>query len=351
MKKHAILFLLSAFILAGCSSGEKKRSNFAEGTKSLPRTEAGKVGVNQDSIDRYLDFIETGGQEFHSFMVLREGKVIVERWWGDHAPDKPHIMNSVSKSFAATAVGFAIAEGLLTINDPVISFFPDQLPEEVSPYLRQLTVWHLLTMSVGQETQSKRDKDNDWIKDFLAHPIVHEPGTQFRYNSMASFMLSAIVQKLTGEKINDYLTPRLYEPLGIEGVRWEENAEGVNVGGWGMYLKTEDMAKFGQLFLQNGVWNGEQLLPQGWAEEASSYQVANSNDSPEEIKENPTDWNQGYGYQMWRTMHNGYRADGARGQEIIVLPDYDLVIIYTGHVSDLAKTFNKVWDTILPGVK
>ena len=344
--KQLTSILLCVFFLS-CNFN----SNFAPGTSSLPRTSPEKVQVNTEGINDFLSAIEDSGQEFHSMMILHKRKVIAEKWWNGHTPDSLHKMFSVSKSFTAAAVGFAIAENYLTVNDKVISFFPEDLPDTISPYLAQLRVHDLLTMSTGQEREpdrSYRNENDNWEKLFFNTPIIYQPGTRFHYNSMASYMLSAIVQKVSGEKIFDYLTPRLFEPLDIHNISWEENSQGVNVGGWGMNLKTEDMAKFGQLFLQNGSWNGTQLLPEGWAEEASAYQIANSDENPEQIGANPTDWNQGYAYQMWRTKHNGYRADGANGQEIIIIPDADLVVIFTANLRDLGEAFNIVWEKLLP---
>jgi CubicO group peptidase (beta-lactamase class C family) len=168
---------------------------------------------------------------------------------------------------------------------------------------------------------------------------------------MATFMLSAIVQKVTGQKLTEYLQTRLFGPLAITGYKWDESPEGINVGGWGLYIKTEDMAKFGQLFLQKGVWNGEQLLPPGWVEEASSWKIV-SGPAGNETYQNPeSDWTQGYCYQMWRCRHNAYRADGANGQFIIVIPDSDAVVAMTANVRDMQAEINLVWKHILPALK
>jgi CubicO group peptidase (beta-lactamase class C family) len=196
---------------------------------------------------------------------FRHGKVIAEGWWDPYKPDLRHTLYSTSKSFTSTAVGFAVSEELLSVDDKVISYFPDQLPDSVSPFLADMTVKDLLTMSAGQSpdpTGVIRSSGPEWVKSFLACPVNNEPGTTFLYNSMATYMLSAIVQKVTGEMVLDYLRPRLFEPLGIEGMNWEISPEGYNTGGWGLLLKTEDMAKFGQLYLQKGMWNDKQVILQ-----------------------------------------------------------------------------------------
>jgi CubicO group peptidase (beta-lactamase class C family) len=172
---------------------------------------------------------------------------------------------------------------------------------------------------------------------------------------MATYVLSAIVQKVTGEKVIDYLYPRLFRPLGIVGATWQESPQGINTGGWGLYLKTEDLAKMGQLFLQKGEWNGRQLLPAEWIEAASSAQVeslpAGVRRENLKVKAKDSDWLQGYGYQMWRCRHNAYRADGAAGQYIIVMPDQNAVIAITANLGDMQAEINLVWKYLLPALK
>lgn len=231
----------------------------AQNSSPLPRSTPEAEGVSSEAITRFIEAANSSKHEFHSFMLLRHGKVISEAWWAPYRADLKHTMYSVSKSFTATAVGFALSEKKLSVNDPVISFFPEETPAQPSEFLKRLKVKDLLSMSVGHKTDPTFDiasKNENWIKAFLNTQIVDEPGTKFLYNSAATYMLSAIVQKVTGQQILAYLKPRLFEPLGIEGIDWEIDPQGINVGGWGLRLKTEDMAKFGQLFLQKGVWNG-----------------------------------------------------------------------------------------------
>ena len=166
-------------------------------------------------------------------MLVRHGKVISEGWWKPYSPDLKHTMYSLSKSFTSTAVGFAVQEKLLTVNDKVISFFPEEVPDTISTNLAQMTVKDLLTMSAGMDpdpTFRVAGKEGSWVSIFLRTPVLNEPGSKFLYNSLATFMLSAIVQKVTGEKVIDYLTPRLFEPLAITGADWEVNPQGINTG-------------------------------------------------------------------------------------------------------------------------
>jgi CubicO group peptidase (beta-lactamase class C family) len=339
--KTNLLTLVLLFIVHSHLAGQNKIS--------LPRSTPEEQGVSAAAINVFLDSIAKSDHEFQSFMLVRHGKVIAEAWWNPYRPDLKHTLYSLSKSFTATAVGFAKAEGKLALSDKVISFFPDQLPVSVSPYLQQLTIKELLTMSVGQEPDPTFEvtKTNDWVKTFLALPIKNEPGSRFLYNSMATYMLSAIVQKATGQKIFDYLQVRLFEPLGIAGIDWETDPKGVNTGGWGLRLKTEDIAKFAQLFLQKGKWNGKQLLPAGWAEEASSAQIIQHPDYSQ-AKRDSSDWEQGYGYQMWRCRHNAFRGDGAFGQYAIVIPEHDAVIAITSETMDMQGELNLIWKILLP---
>ena len=289
----------------------------------------------------------------HGFVFLRHGKIIASGWWNPYKPDLKHTLYSTSKSFTATAVGFAVSEKLLTVDDKVISFFPDDLPDTVSPFLADLRVKDLLSMTAGMDpdpTSAVIRKDSNWVKGFLSTPIVNKPGTKFLYNTLATYMLSAIVQKVTGEKIIDYLTPRLFTPLGIEGMDWEEDLRGINTGGWGLRLKTEDMAKFGQLFLQKGKWNGKQIIPAEWIEEATTSKIDQAPDMPQEKKDS-SDWTQGYCYQMWRCRHNAFRADGAFGQFIIIMPDEDAVIAINAETPNMQDEINLVWNYLLPGMQ
>jgi CubicO group peptidase (beta-lactamase class C family) len=349
MKKSylQVLILIALIALNSCKPKETVIT-------SLPRSTPEAEGVTSSDILDFIEATENSKNELYSFMVLRHGKVVSEGWWNPYRSDLKHTMYSTSKSFTSTAAGFAVTEGLLSVNDKVTSFFPDQLPDTVSEYLESLTVKNLLSMSVGQEpdpTFQVVTRDSNWVKTFLALPIKKKPGTEFLYNTLATYMVSAIVQKVTGRKVIDYLKPRLFEPLAIEGVDWEEDANGINVGGWGLRVKTEDMAKLGQLYLQNGVWNGKQILSEAWIKEATTAVIQDSAPYLPEEKKDSSDWAQGYGYQFWRCRHNAFRADGAYGQYIIVIPEKDAVIAITSETPDMQDELNLVWKFLLPALK
>jgi len=316
----------------------------------LPRSTPEKEGVPAKAI---MDFVQAAGKsknELHSFMVVRHGKVIAEGWWNPYAPSLKHTLYSTSKSFTAAAVGFAVTEKKLKLTDKVMSFFPpEEVPNPLPANLSDLTVQDALMMSDGMDPDpsGKVGLSADWAKTFMTTPIVNKPGTKFLYNSAGTYMLSAVVQKVTGEKIIDYLRPRLFDPLGITGEDWETSPQGVNTGGWGLRLKTEDMAKFGLLYLNGGRWKGKQILPKSWVKDATTAHILQdpkiSNPS-----DGDGDWVQGYCYQMWRCRHNGVRADGAFGQFIIMLPDQDVVVAIQAETPDMQDEINLVWQYLLP---
>ncbi|MGA2747216.1 MAG: serine hydrolase [Verrucomicrobiota bacterium] len=321
----------------------------------LPRGTPEEQGVSSAGILAFLEAVAKSRHEFHSFMMVRHGYVVAEGWWTPYAPGRNHMLYSLSKSFTSTAVGLAVTEGRLKVDDTVTSFFPGDLPGSVSDNLAALRMKHLLTMSAGHATDSTPiiTKEENWVKSFLSLPIVHEPGSVFLYNSGATYMLSAIVQKVTGDKLIDYLRPRLFEPLEMKGMSWETCPRGINTGGWGLSVQTECLAKFGQLYLQKGRWKDRQILPAAWVEEATTFKIqqpATGNASLEEVKKT-SDWHQGYCYQFWRCRHNGFRGDGAFGQYAIVLPERDAVIAITSESADMQGELNLVWEFLLPALR
>ena len=286
-------------------------------------------------------------QDLHSFMLLRHGCVVAEGWWHPYRPETPHMLFSLSKSFTSTAVGLAVSEGRMSIDEPLLKFFPAAAPRKISPNLAAMTVRHLLSMSTGhdQDTTWQTFRRPDPFKNFLSLPVEHAPGTHFVYNTAATYMLAAIVQQVTGQTLLDYLTPRLFAPLGIQGATWDTHPNGVNFGGWGLHLTTEDIARFGQLYLQQGQGQGQQLIPSAWVAQATAKQVENGNDPH-------SDWAQGYGFQFWRCQPPGvYRGDGAFGQYCVVMPEQDAVLAMTGGVTDMQIPLQLVWEHLLPAMQ
>lgn len=314
----------------------------------LPRSSPEAQGISSSAIRAFVEAADKEINTLHSFMLVRHGHVIAEAWWRPEAADKPHVLWSLSKSFTSTAVGLAAAEGKVSLEDPVLKFFPSEAPADPSDNLKAMRVRDLLTMSGGHDVEPKFNIDaGPSVKDFLAHPVTHPPGSWFRYNTPGSYMLSAIVTKVTGQTVLDYLKPRLFEPLGIDSPEWGATAEGYSFGGYGLFIRTEDIAKFGHLYLQKGKWSGKQLLPEKWVEAATSKQV--DNDKAPSGK--TADWQQGYGFQFWRCQHNAYRGDGRDGQICLIMPEQDAVIAITAQTGQMQTELDLVWDKLLPVFK
>ena len=320
---------------------------FVTSHQRFPRSRPTQQAVSAKGLLRFLDRIARERIELHSLMLVRHGHVVAEGWWNPYRPDLSHRLFSLSKSFTSTAVGFAWAEGRLRVDDPVLSFFPEEDSPVARENMRGIEVRHLLMMGTGhvEDTSPKlRELGGDnWVHGFFQCPVQREPGTHFVYNNGATYMLSAIVQRVTGQTLLDYLTPRLFRPLGIDHPTWESCPRGINRGYSGLKVTTEDIAAFGQLYLDHGRWRGEQLIPEAWVAEATKVQLANGTDPN-------SDWAQGYGYQFWRSRHGAYRGDGAYGQFCFVMPDQDAVLALTSGMSDMRPIFDVVWDELLPAL-
>jgi CubicO group peptidase (beta-lactamase class C family) len=314
-------------------------------TPSLPRSAPEAQGLSSAAVLTFVEAAARESEHLHSVMLVRHGHVVAEGWWAPYAADRPHMLFSLSKSFTATAVGLAVAEGLLSLDDPVLSFFPAERPAEVGANLAAMRVRHLLSMSTGHAADTmpalSTSEDGNWARAFLACPVEHAPGTHFLYNTGATYMLSAILQGLTGVTLLAYLQPRLLTPLGIEGATWQQCPRGINTGGFGLSTTTEAVAAFGQLYLQEGRWQGRQLVPADWVREATRAHIANGDDPD-------SDWAQGYGYQFWRCRHGAYRGDGAFGQYCIVLPEQDAVLVMTGGLGPMQPPLSLAWEHLLP---
>ncbi len=315
----------------------------------LPRTSPEAEGIPSSAILGFIEALEQHTHPLdavHSFMLLRHGTVVAEGWWAPYRPDVPHMLYSLSKSFTSSAIGIAVDEGLLSIDDPVLNFFPGDAPADPSEHLRAMTVRHLLTMNTGHHEDTLAaiwsGTDDNWPRAFLSLPVEYEPGTWFAYNTPATYMLSAIITQLTGEFLIDYLRPRLFDPLGIDNPVWDADPHGRSLGGSGLHITTDDIARFGQMYLQQGEWNNQRILSEAWVADASAAHSDNS------ITQANPDWTVGYGYQIWRNRPGGYRGDGAFGQYCIVLPEHDVVLAMTSGVRDMQRVLDCAWEYLLP---
>jgi CubicO group peptidase (beta-lactamase class C family) len=317
-------------------------------TAPFPRSAPEAQGIPSSAVLAFVDAVDREVRHMHGLVLLRRGRVVAEGYWDPYRAEDPHILFSLSKSFTSTAIGLLVADGRLTVDDPVLRFFPEEAPVEPSQNLRRMRVRDLLTMTTGHDEDPTRavvSGGPHWRRTFLAQPVEHEPGSHFVYNSVATYMLSAIVQRLAGQRMVDYLGPRLFQPLGIEDPVWETSPEGIDAGGWGLSTNTLDIARFGQLYLERGVWHGQRLLPAEWVDAATSFQVPNDASGTT----NP-DWQQGYGYQFWRCRHGAYRGDGAFGQFCVVLPEQEAVLAITAGVGNMQSVLDLVWAQLLPAM-
>ncbi len=300
------------------------------------------VGIDSASIAAFEKRMRSEKIGHQGYMLYRHGKLVASSIAEPYRfSDKRHVY-SVSKSWTSTAIGIAADEGLLKLDDKLISFFPNELPEKISENLSAMTLRHVLTMNTGHQNDTLgrvASTKPGWAKRFLSLEVENVPGTHFAYNSTATYMLSEVITRVSGMRMLDYLKPRLFDPLGIEGVWWEESPDGINDGGWGIHVSPEDMLKLGVLYLNKGIWNGKRILSERYIDEAVS---AISDNSANPIP----DWKVGYGFQWWRCRHNCFRADGANGQYIIVSPEKDSVSVIISENGDMQAILDAYWETI-----
>lgn len=314
--------------------------------KEFERVTPESVGIPSEAIWKLLDKLESGFTEPHGLMIMRHGKICAEGWWAPYAPGIRHGLQSHTKTYAATAVGIACTEGLLKLEDRVIDIFKEEAPDNPSENLQKLTVRDVLCMGCGMDTMPYPSKN--WIKEFLETPVNHVPGTTYMYNSTGSTLLGAMVRKVTGLGLHEYLKPRLYDKIGIdsENHRWIYMPDGMEVGGGGLYATTEDNLRLMKLYADGGVWEGERILSEDYVKKATTLQ----NESATEAKNNPLakDNFLGYGFQIWMCKPKGvYRADGAMGQFTIVVPDKDMIISITENAAGAhwaQATLDTMWE-------
>jgi len=332
-----VLFVFAATCLA---------SNAATNTV-LPRSNPAQEGVDANAISVFVDsLMNVPETDIHHLVVVRHGKVIAEMHPYPFIKDDVHTLYSCSKTFTMLAIGMLVDDGKLSVNDKVVDLLPEKVPAEKSDALKAMTVKQLLTMTAGIKPWLElRQESDDWARMWIAQP-VNDPG-KFQYDSMCTFMLAAIVQRITGKTLLEFLNERFFHPMGIYEADWEESPDGINVGGWGLRLTAESMAKAGICIMNKGRWQGRQLVSAQWIEEASQAYAYYSNPGPK-----PTDTNQGYCYQMWRCLlPNAFRADGAYGQFIVMSPERDLVVVITGVSCNTGKELACIWNQLIPGVK
>ncbi|WP_432499241.1 serine hydrolase domain-containing protein [Kineococcus gypseus] len=316
--------------------------------RDLPRSAPSTRGVDARGVAAFLDAVEAAdGVELHSLAVLRGGHVVAEGWWAPYAPERLHLLYSVSKSVTATALGLAVAEGLVDLDATVLSYFPELDADVTDPRSRATRVRDVAAMASGHlgETidAARADPTGDVVRGFLRLPPEGEPGEVFAYNQPCTYALAAIVQRVTGSTLTAYLRPRVLDPLGVGRTAWLTDELGREIGFSGLHATTGALAALGQLHLRRGRWGQAQLLPQAWVDEVGRAHVDTAGAHPD------PDWRLGYGYQFWPSRH-GYRADGAYGQFALVLPEQDAVVALTGQSTRTQALLEAVWEHLLPAL-
>ncbi|MEV0006999.1 serine hydrolase [Streptomyces sp. NPDC047973] len=316
----------------------------------LPRSTPAASGMSSRSIGALLDRLEARSVECHSLMVVRHGHVVAEGWWAPYTAERPHLLYSLTKSFTSVAVGLAIADGLLSLDDRVVDVLPDHVPADISEQGSRITVHHLLSMTAGQPTDSLAEawqlEPGDLVKGFLRVPFAAAEGTRHTYDNSTTFVLARMVERATGQGLPEFLDERLFGPMGIDHAEWDRVRSGAAFGFHGLHLTTEAVAAFGELLLRGGVWGGRRLVPREWVELATSrhietFQVEGWSQNPDALC--------GYGYQFWMSRH-GYRGAGAFGQLCVVVPSHDLVVAVTGAMTEEEAVLDPLWECLLPGV-
>jgi len=338
MKRQVIIFLALLPLLLAAQVGD------------LPRSAPAAEGVSTQAVIDMMDSLLALPEcDIHHVMVVRHGRVIAEMHPAPFRAEDSHTLYSASKTFTSLAVGIAIDENLLRLDDRGMTFFPDKRTGPVSDNMAAMTVRDLLMMAAGVKPDwTMRNNSTDWVKDWLAKPVDDKPGSLFQYDSMCTFMLSAIVQRVTGQTMLEYLQKKLFDPMHITMADWETSPDGINTGGWGLRVQAETMAKLGQLLLNKGKWNGQQLVSADYVTAACSR----LNDGGAKGTVPPTDGNQGYGYQVWQSKWPGsFRADGAMGQYTVVVPQEDLVVVILGMKLYGHEELACIWNQLMPGLK
>ncbi|WP_339277122.1 serine hydrolase [Paenibacillus sp. FSL W8-0426] len=295
--------------------------------------------------NQFVRSIDEQGLNVYSIRVLQHGELI-SAW--DRSKDCRRVQHSISKSFTCMAIGLALEEGLLRLDTRLGEYFAyDVLPQNHPTALssRELRLIDLLRMSSGHDTpplfadERAALKENDWVKHYMSLALDRLPGEHFTYSSGDTFMISALFQAAAGQTVKNYLTPRLFEPLGIHNVAWETSPLGITLGCAGLQISNEELSRFGQFLLQEGSWKGSQLVPAEWIRRSTRKQIETTGDG---------DWGEGYGYQFWMCSHDAYRADGAYGQLCVVLPKQQAVVAVNSQEENMQGILNAIWDSILP---
>jgi CubicO group peptidase (beta-lactamase class C family) len=304
-------------------------------------------GVSPAGISAFLDVLEGDPRiEPHGLIIQRHGRRIVEGYWTPHTGDRRRLVYSLSKSFTGTALGLQLGEGRLSLDD-LVSDHLAELFEGADPATGRMRIRHIASMATGHDRETFLEAlaidPADPVRGFFKIPPDAEPGSLFAYNQPPVLALATILQRLAGERLTEYLRPRVLDPLGISEFRWAQIRPGLDMGFSGVHTNLDAVARLGQLYLDDGVWDDRRILPTGWVADASAIHIANPQ------REEP-DWQQGYGFQLWMSRH-GYRGDGAFGQYMVVLPEHDAVVAMFSCTDPMQAVLDAMWEHLLPAME
>lgn len=301
------------------------------------------VGISSIDVANFLQECDKAHYKLRTLHIIRHGKAVVDAARYPFRASDKRLVYSVSKTFTSTAIGFAVQEGLVNVNDPLLDYFPECKDLDMDPRAREITLRDVLTMSTGHERDTVGDMCNSegtpWPEIFFTRKMAYAPGEHFVYNSGGTYMLSEVISRTTGKSLFQWLQEKLFEPLGITDVCWDVNGK-VNTGAWGLLIAPRDLCKVGVLYLNKGLWNGQRLLSEEWIDEATAPHVPT-------LGQGCAGWGQRYGYQIWENNSGSYRADGAFGQYILVFPQKDMVIVTTAEEIDGTRVFPLVEQYLL----
>jgi CubicO group peptidase (beta-lactamase class C family) len=344
--KQKSCFFLFLFILVACSAPKTSApSGFAWPTQDWSTADPESQGMDSALLAQGVAYAEQD-MALHSLLVIRHGVIVSETYFSSYKASTLHELYSVTKSFTATLVGIALDQGdLPDVDQRVVDFFPELTFLALDERKEAMTIKDLLTMTSGLAWQEGDPVyramylSPDWVKLVMDLPMVADPGSEFVYCSGCSHVLAGIVQQATGEELSDFAQANLFKPLGIEKYTWENDAQGISIGGWGLSLSSRDMAKLGYLYLHEGQWDGKQVVSADWVKAATSKQVT-------------TEGEDGYGYQWWVFPSlGGYAALGLYGQTVFVAPEQDLIVVTTAQEPDHEGIFRLIQDFVLKAIQ
>lgn len=302
-----------------------------------------EAGLSDKQSDEFLRLLAEKDAGMDSVLMLRDGKLCFERYWPPYDKNVNHRMYSVGKSFTAIAIGLLIGDGVLTIEDAICDYFPDKLPENVHPYIRQMKIRHLLTMSTAHKKTTYKDYNGDWVESFFHVEPDYPPGTIFSYDTSATHVLCALVERLSGMDMLQFLRGRVLDGIGFTSREWLRDEAGIIRGGDGLFCTSRDLASVAQLCMDGGIYHGKQLIPADYLKEMIKVQISTAH-------KEAYDEQFGYGYQVWGNRGGGFTFFGLGGQLAVCFPDKRFMLVTTSHMAERARDIRFIYESFYQAV-